>query len=238
MSAIKLYTSKTDAFYFKDSQRNRFYEFGGIQLLPANDYFEKFNYPSTSFTSAGAYKVSDNSLKSNMITNVSLYTSPLSIKYLFLSNLPELGNDLIYLKLVDNFSNTYYSNPFYITSLDEDKTIHIEYYDNFNEYITEANPGQSTNLKVWFRQKSRQSELTKYYETKTKNTVTQAVKSHDLDMYESEFMSMEDLIMTTDILEKPYLFIDGKRCSLFEAIKLPDLTQQENFGKIKFIINT
>jgi hypothetical protein len=238
MSAINLYTTKTQALYFKDSQRNSFYDFGGIQLLPnyGNDYIEKFNYSSTSFTSVGAYKVSDDSLKSNMITNVSLYTSPLSIKYLFLSNLPELGNDLIYLKLVDNFSNTYYSNPFYITSLDEYRTTYIEYYDNYNEYSTEGSPAQSTQLKFWFRQKSRQSELTTYYESSTKNTVTQAIKTHNLEMYESEFMSIEDLIMTAEILEKPYLFIDGKRCSLFEAVKIPELTQQENFGKIKFTL--
>jgi len=56
-------------------------------------------------------------------------------------------------------------------------------------------------------------------------------------MYESEFMSMEDLIMVTDILESPVLTVNNSRRYLFEAVKLPELTQQENFGKIKFILN-
>jgi hypothetical protein len=56
-------------------------------------------------------------------------------------------------------------------------------------------------------------------------------------MYESEFMSIDDLIMTSDILESPYLYIDNKRYSLFEAVKIPELTQQENFAKIKFTLS-
>lgn len=236
MSAINFYTTKQQALYFKDSQRNSFYEFGGIQLLSGVEYFQKYSFSSTSFTSVGAYKVSDNSLKYNLISCVSIYTSPLSIKYLVINDLPDLDNDLIYLKLVDNFSNTYYSNPFYITLLDKDRTTEVSYYDNYNEYITEASPYQTINLKFWFRQKSRQSELTTYYESSTKNTVTQAIKTHNLEIYESEFMSIEDLIMTAEILEKPYLYINGTRYSLFEAIKIPELTQQENFGKIKFTL--
>ena len=274
MSAINLYATKQEALYFKDSQRNSFYEFGGIQLIPSIEYFQKITIPITSIISVNAYKVIDDSFKYDLTSNISLYTSPLSINYLWLSNLPDLSNDLIYLKfkinpistsIISNFKQRvlldggtfeaeaqlqsylltlldsndfsyFYSTPFYITSLDEDRTTYIEYYDNYNEYITEANPYQSIQLKFWFRQKSRQSELTTYYEASTKNTVTQAIKTHSLEMYESEFMSIEDLIMTAEILEKPYLFIDNKRCSLFEAVKIPELTQQENFGKIKFTL--
>ena len=229
MSAIKLYTSKTDAFYFKDSQRNRFYEFGGIQLLPYNYYLQPYTYSNT-ITKVESFRLRDDVL----LNDLSLYiqaTVGYGVK--FSRNtvmLYDYGNELIYLRFTHS-GGYFYSNPFYYTALDEDKTSLIGYRDNFVDDL------YYVSLKVWFRQKSRQSELTTYYETNTKNTVTQAVKSHDLDMYESEFMSMEDLIMTTDILESPLLVINGSVCSLFEAVKLPDLTQQENFGKIKFIIN-
>jgi hypothetical protein len=238
MSAIKLYTSKSDALYFKDSQRNKFYEFGGIQLLPSGEYSQKFNYSTASFTSAGAYKVSDDSFKANMLPSISIITSVLGgTKFLYFDGLPDLGNDLIYLKIGYGTSSFYYSNPFYITALDEDKTTRFAYYDSYNEYITEGSSDQSIQLKVWFRQNSRQSELTSYYETKTKNTVTHPLKSNNLEMYESEFMSMEDLITVTDILESPYLFVNDEQRNLFEAVKLPELTQQENFGKIRFTLN-
>ena len=230
MSAIKLYTSKTDAFYFKNSQRNRFYEFGGIQLFPTEYYLQPYTYPYQ------IIKVESFRLRDDVFLNdLSQYIQPIvgyGIDFSIDEAMPyDYGNELIYLRLT--YSGGYlYSNPFYYTSLDEDKTTRIGYRDNFvdDEY--------SIRLKVWFRQKSRQSELTTYYETKTKNTVTQAIKSHDLDMYESEFMSMEDLIMTTDILESPVLVMNNSVCYLFEAVKLPELTQQENFGKIKFTINT
>lgn len=269
MSAIKLYTSKTDAFYFKDSQRNRFYEFGGIQLFPTEYYLQPYTYPYQ------IIKVESFRLRDDVLLNdLSQYIQPTvgyGIDFSIDEAMPyDYGNELIYLKfqhspisisianafearvlssagvfenetglndylltLIDSDDYSYlYSNPFYYTLLDEDKTTYIQYRDNFFD------DAYRVRLKVWFRQKSRQSELTTYYETKTKNTVTQAIKSHDLDMYESEFMSMEDLIMTTDILESPVLVMNNSLCYLFEAVKLPELTQQENFGKIKFIINT
>ena len=43
MSAINLYTTKVEAFYYKDSQRNKFYEFGGIQLFPNYTYTQESN---------------------------------------------------------------------------------------------------------------------------------------------------------------------------------------------------
>jgi hypothetical protein len=268
MSAIKLYNSKSEALYFKDSQINRFYEFGGIQLIPSTSYLQPYDYSYT------VIKVESFRLRDDVLLNdLSLYiqaTVGYGIDFALDEIMPyDYKNELIYLKfkhtpisititdafearvlssggvfesklrlnaylltLVDENDYSYlYSNPFYYTALDEDRTSLIEYRDNFvdNRY--------RVSLKVWFRQKSRQSELTSYYETYTKNTVTKAIRSHDLDMYESEFMSLEDLIMTTNILESPFLAINGSRCYLFEAVKLPELKQQENFGKIKFIVN-
>jgi len=268
MSAIKLYNSKTEALYFKDSQRNRFYEFGGIQLIPSGYYFQPYTY-SYGISKVESFRLRDNVLLNDLSDYIQA-TVGYGIDFSVDDIMPyDYGNELIYLKfqhspisisIADNFetrvladSGTFesksllyayllpltdsedysylYSNPFYYTALDEDKTTTIAYRDNFigNRY--------SVGLKVWFRQKSRQSELTSYYETYTKNTVTKAIRSHDLDMYESEFMSLEDLIMTTNILESPILSINGSRCYLFEAVKLPELKQQENFGKIKFIVN-
>ena len=229
MSAIKLYTSKTAALYFKDSQRNSFYEFGGVQLIPSNYYYQPYDYSYT-ITKVESFRVRDGVL----LNDLSLYIQAAvgyGIEFSFEDIMPyDYANELIYLRLT--YSGGFlYSNPFYYTALDEDKTTYIKYRDNA------INDPYYISLKVWFRQKSRQSELTSYYETNTKNTVTQAIKSHNLEMFESEFMSIEDLIMTTDILESTYLYINDLRCYLFEAIKLPELTQQENFGKIKFTIN-
>jgi len=250
MSAINLYNTKTEALYFKDSQINQFYEFGGIQLLPNATYTQKSKgiKLSDGYT-ASAYSVYDDSFLGAMsITNIqeevdgdeyyanftSIYANSTVISvtiraYWSITSTFDFGTELVYLKFT-NGVNTYYSNPFFITALDEDKTTTFTYKD------LASSKYQSIGLKTWFRQKSRQSELTTYYESSTKNTVTQSIKTNNLEMYESELMCIEDLILTAQIVESPYLYIGSKRYSLFEAVKIPELTNQENFGKIKFTL--
>jgi len=253
MSAINLYTTKAEALYFKDSQRNSFYEFGGIQLLPNETYTQKTLIALENPYVISILKVADDSSIGNLlysiteiinmntirIDNTSITidnNAPLTIDvyatapyYWSITPTVDYQNELIYLKFTYN-GTSYYTNPFYITALDEDRTTKFTYKDLASNYY------ESISLKTWFRQKSRQSELTTYYESSTKNTVTQAIKTHNLEMYESEFMSIDDLIMTAEILESPYLYIGSKRYSLFEAVKIPELTQQENFAKIKFTL--
>jgi hypothetical protein len=254
MSAINLYATKQDALYFKDSQINRFYEFGGIQLLPNNTYTQKSTgIELGNMYSVSAYSVDDDSylgmvtitsitedINGNEIyaNSTSLYADNTTLKvdsyltgdlYWSVNSLQDFGNELLYLKFNYN-ENTYYTNPLYITALDEDRVTKFTYKDS------ESSQYQSIGLKTWFRQKSKQTELTTYYESSTSRTVTQAIKTKSLEMYESEFMSIEDLILTAQILENPYLYIGDTRYYLFESVKLPELTQQENFGKIKFTL--
>ena len=254
MSAINLYTTKSQALYFRDSQINNFYEFGGIQLLPNNTYTQKsIGIELGNNYSVEAYSVDDNSyLGIVAITNIeeeingneyyanstAIYvnstailvdTNATSELYWSLNSSLDFGNELLYLKFTYN-SNVYYTNPFYITALGEDNVTKFTYKD------LKSNQYQSIGLKTWFRQKSKQTELTTYYESSTGRTVNQAIKTKSLEMYESEFMSMEDLIMTAEILESPYLYIGSTRYYLFETVKIPELTQQENFGKIKFTL--
>ena len=256
MSAINLYTTKAEALYFKDSQRNSFYEFGGIQLLPNNTYTQKVTTNLGNNYVVSILKVADDSVMGSLTytfeietTDGTIYaasntvyaasntiyaaggTSGATAPSFYMSITPNVdcSNNLIYLKFTYSSIN-YYTNPFYITALDEDRTTKFTYKD-----LPSSNY-EIIGLKTWFRQKSRQSELTTYYESSTRNTVTQAIKTHNLEMYESEFMSIDDLIMTAEILESPYLYIGSKRYNLFEAVKIPELTQQENFGKIKFTL--
>ena len=229
MSAINLYTTKADALYFKDSQRNNFYEFGGIQLLPNNSYTQKITTNFGNSYVVSVLKVADDSVVGNISYSIEEVIDAPSPYYLSMTPRNDFGKDLIYLKFT-NGTNTYYTNPFYITALDEDRVTKFTYRD------FELNNYESISLKVWFRQKSKQSELTTYYESSTGNTVTQAIKTNTLHMYESEFMSIDDLIMTAEILKSSSLYIRDTGYNLFESVKIPELTQQENFGKIKFTL--
>ena len=50
-------------------------------------------------------------------------------------------------------------------------------------------------------------------------------------------MDVEQLIALTEVLENPYLYIDNIRASLFEAVEIPELTGQENFGSVTFNVS-
>jgi uncharacterized protein (TIGR02145 family) len=230
MSAINLYATKAEALYFKDSQSNDFYEFGGIQLFPNSTYTQKsigidFKNPYA----ISVLKVDDDSVVTNLLYSTQEIVDETNSYYWSITPTKDCYNNLIYLRFTYGSTN-YYSNPFYITALDEDKVTNFTYKD------LESNYYETIGLKTWFRQKSKQCELTTYYESSTKNTVTQAIKTKSLELYESEHMSMDDLIMTTEVLKSPYLYIGNTKYSLFESVKIPELTQQENFGKIKFTL--
>ena len=230
MSAINLHTTKSAALYFRDSQINKFYEFGGIQLLPNNSYTQKTTIDLDDLYTISILKVADDSVMGSLSYSITEVINVTPSYYWSITPTVDCSNNLIYLKFTYGLIN-YYTKPFYITSLSEDNVTNFTYKD------LASNQYETIGLKTWFRQKSKQTELTTYYESSTGRTVTQAIKTKSLEMYESEFMSTEDLIMTAKILENPYLYIGSTRYYLFESVKIPELTQQENFGKIKFIIN-
>jgi uncharacterized protein (TIGR02145 family) len=228
MSAINLYTTKSEALYFKDSQMNSFYGFGAIQLIPNESYTQKVTGINlTNPYAVSILKVEDDSVLGNITYSIQEVTD--LTYYLSINPTKDCYSNLIYLRFAYGSTN-YYSNPFYITALDEDRVTRFSYKDLEVEYY------QSIGFRTWFRQKSKQSELTTYYESSTKSTVTQAIKTRILEMYESELMSAEDLILIAEILKSPYLYIGNTKYNLFESVKIPELTQQENFGSIKFTL--
>ena len=44
-------------------------------------------------------------------------------------------------------------------------------------------------------------------------------------------------ILLTDILESPIVYINTVRCSLFEAVDLPEKVAQENYASVDFTIS-
>ena len=50
-------------------------------------------------------------------------------------------------------------------------------------------------------------------------------------------MPKDLLILLTDILESPIVYINTVRCSLFEAVDLPEKVAQENYASVDFTIS-
>ena len=238
---INIYRTKEEAFYFKNSQINRFYSFNGVQLLPFNErkYIQVTNTPDgidledwTVFgvdMCSGAKTDITDSFMVESLTNSDdgapqLFWSLENVQH-------DFGVGLIYLEIQQSLGETFYTTPFLLTNEESEKTTQFHYKYKRNDNY------QSIGFQTWFRQNTKQTELTTYYEASTKKTVTQAVKTNKIAKYVSELMDIEQLIALSDVLENPYLYVDGVRASLFEAVEIPEVVNQENFGTIKFSVS-
>lgn len=238
---INIYRTKEEAFYFKNSQINRFYSFNGVQLLPFNErkYIQVTNTPDgIDLEDWTVFGVDMCSGEKTDITDSfmveSLTNSDDGAPQLFwsLENVQhDFGVGLIYLEIQQSLGETFYTTPFLLTNEESEKTTQFHYKYKRNDNY------QSIGFQTWFRQNTKQTELTTYYEASTKKTVTQAVKTNKIAKYVSELMDIEQLIALSDVLENPYLYVDGVRASLFEAVEIPEVVNQENFGTVKFSVS-
>jgi len=238
---INIFRTKEEAFYFKNSQINTQFIFKGVQLLPnnASKYIQVTETPNgidledwTVFavdlckgtkTEITPYFFVD-SLTNSIDGSPQLFWS--------LTNVPfDFGYRLIYLEINQNLGETFYSSPFLLTDIESEKTTQFHYKDNKDDVY------QSIGLQSWFFDEDKRTELTTYYEVSTKNTVSQAIKTNYLQKFRTELMPKSVLVLFTYLLESPILYVNYIRCSLFEAIEIPEKTAQENFNSIDFSLS-
>lgn len=238
---INIYRTTEEAFYFDNSQMNRFYSFNGVQLLPFNTrkYIQVTNTPDgidledwTVFAVDMCSGVKTDITESFMVESLTNSEDGAPQLFWSLENVQhDFGMNLIYLEVGQSLGETFYSTPFLLTNEESEKTTQFHYKSKRNDNY------QSVGFQVWFRQNTKQTELTTYYEASTKRTVTQAVKTNKIAKYVSEIMDIDQIISLTDVLENPYLYVDGTRASLFEAVEVPEVTSQENFSSVKFNVS-
>jgi len=238
---ITLKRTLEEALSFRDSPINRFYNFNGVQLLPNNP----IKYIQVTDVSEGivlenwivyAVKLADgektditDSFNVESLTNAEDGSPQI---YWSLQNIDtDFGYGCVYLEVEQTFGETFYSNPFKITDYKKERTTQFHYRDKKNDV------SQSIGMQTYFRQIQRSEELSQYYETSTKVTVTVSQKINKLEKYFTEIMPLETLDLLMDILASPFLYVDSIRASLYEAPKMPDLTAEENFGRIEYLIS-
>lgn len=238
---LSLHYTKEEALSFVDSWVNRYYEFGGIQLLP----FNQSKYVQSTNLSQGIYLEDWEVKVVNSITEEEIdITASFTVENVFnlengtkqilwsLKNIPyDFGYDFVYLKVSQVLGQTFYSNVLRITEFEKEKTSEFAYKEKRREDY------QIINLCSWYRQPFRIQELTTYYETSTQSTVQKSLKINKLEKHEVELASLDFLNSFIDILSQPYLYINSVRCNLFESPEFPTLEAQQNFGKLKFTVS-
>lgn len=238
---INIFRTKEEAFYFKNSQINTQFIFKGVQLLPYNSskYIQVTETPSgidledwTVFV-VDLYKGTKTDITSYFFVD-SLTNDINGSPQLFwsLTNVPfDFGYRLVYLEINQTLGESFYSSPFLLTNIESEKTTQFHYKDSKDDVY------QSIGIQTWFDEEDKKTELTTYYEVSTRNTVSQAIKTSKIEKFRTELMPKSMLIGLSYLLESAVLYVNYVRCSLFEALDLPEKTSQENFIETSFILS-
>jgi len=238
---INIFRTKEEAFYFKNSQINTQFIFKGVQLLPNNSakYIQVTETPEGIDLEDWQVNVVD--LCKGTKTDVtdyffvdSLTNSLDGLPQLFwsLTNVPfDFGYRLVYLEINQLIGEAFYSSPFLLTEIEREKTSQFHYKDSKDDVY------QSIGLQAWFLDLSKKTDLTTYYEVSTKNTVSQAIKTSKIELFRTEMIPKDVSILLTYVLESPIMYINYVRCSLFEAVDIPEKTAEENFVSIDFTLS-
>ncbi len=222
---------------FKNSPLNSFYKFDGVHLLPNNElpYIQRTETPEGINLEDWTVNIVDvckgtkeditdsfnvDSLTNDDNGNPQLFWSLTNVPY-------DGGYGLQYLEIEQAVGETFYSTPFLLTDEESENTTQFHYKDKRTDTY------QSIGFKMWYRSADKKTELTTYYETSTRHTVTQAIKTNKIDIYKTEQVSIDSLILLSDILESPYLYVDTIRASLFTALDIPKPTAKENYGRME-----
>ena len=218
--------------------------FRGIQLLPNNP----LPYVQTTLTSEeteledwDAYIVE---LCSEIETDITDYfmversfqdTNGVAQIDWSLTDIPyDFGNKLVYLKVDQAFGETFYSNVFMLTSYNSDRTCRIDYKSRLSDTM------QSIQVRMYFWQTQKKTEISSYYEVSTRNTVTSLVKSQKFERWITEVIPNDLMIKIDDAFENKYVYIDLVRANLFEANEIKEFQGTENWVQniLKIAFNT
>ena len=238
---INIFKSLNEAMYFKNSQINTQFVFSGVQLLPNNPikYIQVTETPNGINLEDWIVKVYSlcgkelGDITNNfMVESLTNSTNGNPQLYWSLQNInQDFGWQLVYLKITQVLGETFYTQPFRLTSIESEKTTQINYK------FKESDEIQSLGFNLWYDDEYLLQELTTYYEESTKSWVSAGMEQGYIEMWKTELMHKSVLLKLKEIMGLPYVYINGIRASLKEASETPKKVAQENFSEMTFVLN-
>jgi len=238
---INLYKSLAEAMTFKNSQLNNAFNFDGVQLLPhnPNKYIQVTNTP-------GGINLEDWTVKVMSLCGDELgdITESFLVESLtnsdngnpqFIWSLKNIAQDfgweLIYLQITQAVGETFYSQPFKITSIYSEKTAQFNYKFRENDEI------QSIGFTAWYCDEDLLQEQVVYYEESTQSWVTASIEQGEIEYWRTSKMMKTNLKHLKKILGLPFCYINGVRASIKDVPEIPQKKSRENFAEMSFTIN-
>jgi hypothetical protein len=232
---IDFFADLADALTERTSPQIDFYEVRGIQLLPNNPY------PYIQTTNVyGGIELEDWTavLVNTWDSSETDVTAYFSVDNIFvdtdgyaqfdwsLTNVPyDFGGHLVYLKVDQLIGDTFYSNMFQLTDNKSSRTARLDYRNTATATM------QSIQLNMWFWQSLKNQEVTTYYETSTRNTVSVVVKSQRYERWITAVISSSLYLKITDVFEQKYVYVDLARSNLFDGLEVKEHSGKQNFGE-------
>lgn len=239
---INLHKTKEEAMFFKNSPINSFYDFTGVHLIPNTEtlYIQCTNVLGginledwivnvVGSRTGKRYDVSSSFEIGKIFNDLSGSKQ----FYWGIKNIPyDFGTELAYLEITQVLGETFYSTPFVLTEEDKEWTSVFHYKDRKKDEY------QCIGFKTWFREEDYKEEREQYYELSSQNTITHAIKQHDLQIYCTENFAKSQIIQLAKLLGSSYLYIEYVRAYLYEPMDIPRLALQENYTKkINYILS-
>lgn len=232
---IDFYSTLAEALTERTSPQIDFYEVRGIQLLPNNAY----PYVQTTNVSGGieledwtavivnTWDSSETDVTAYFsVTNIFNDTDGFPQFDWSLTNVPyDFGGRMVYLKVDQLIGETFYSNMFQLTDNNSDRTTRLDYRNTATATM------QSIQLKMWFWQYLKNQEVTTYYETSTKNTVSNVIKSQLYERWITEVMSTSLYIKISNVFEQKFVYVNLVRSNLFDNIEVKEHSGKQNFAQ-------
>lgn len=232
---IDFYSTVAEALTERTSPQIDFYEVRGIQLLPNNAY----PYIQTTNVSGGieledwtavivnTWDDSETDVTAYFsVTNIFNDTDGFPQFDWSLTNVPyDFGAKMVYLKVDQLIGDTFYSNMFQLTDNKSEKTTRLDYRNTATATM------QSIQLKMWFWQYLKNQEVTTYYETSTKNTVSNVIKSQLYERWITESISNSLYLKISNVFEQKFVYVNLTRSNLFDNIEVKEHSGKQNFAQ-------
>lgn len=238
---IELFKTKKEALSTRTSPIIQFHRNNGIQLIPNDEYpyIQSTQHPQ-------GIELEDWSVEIHSICGMTPVdvTSYFMVERVYnddngvaqiewsLTNVPyDFGSRFVYLEIEQLVGEKFYSNVFQLTSNDIERTARIDYKAKDSDTM------HSICLQMYFWQNLKVQEITTYYETSTRNTVTALVKSQKHERWQTKTIANDLWIKITDAFENKYVYVDLIRSYAFEAMEVQEFEASENFKQNTFKIS-
>lgn len=234
---INLYKSLEEAMTTYESPLSTHFDFTGVQLLPDHPYPYRQRTNNPTGIELEDWNVSVYTVCGRLLGSVTEY---FFVDEIFnddngqpqivwsLNGFPDIfGYGLVYLQIQQQAGETFWTNPFEMSSERSEFVSRFDYGKKEDEI-------QSIGFQTWFRQRASNIEITSYYPISTGNTVTSNVKNAKYQKWQTGFISNNLNDKFVDMLLSKYLYCNLEKCNLFDAPEIPDLEFRENFAQFLY----